>query len=513
MNPSATIPTAPLEYPAMDYAFLRSEGIRLLERLGGQVWTDFNAHDPGITILEQLCYAITDLGYRINYDIKDLLAGQENPYRSIFSPAKVLTTNPVTLTDLRKMLIDVDGVKNAWIEPVEKSSSGIVYDPAETALYLEGSAPQPPHRQKVPLSGLYRVLIEADQDSAKIRPEITRRLLSCRSLAEDFTSPFFLDRQDIFVNAKIEIGPVEDPNQLLAEIYDTLANAISPRIRFYSLSEMLDQGKSIEEIFDGPALVHGFLDNADLEQFQRKVGLRTSDLLQKIMDIAGVTSVSNISLSDGSQTEDWYLKLSNPNSFPFLEFEKLLFPTASDKPTIRLTRGGIDLELNRDRIKNIFYDLQKTASGAPLPESEKDIQLAPGQDRQVGQYHSFQYQFPALYGIGASGLPASASPERKAQSKQLKAYLMFFDQLLANYFAQLGNAKTLFSFDTGLAHTYYSQMIVDDDLRLDAIRVNDPATHNANLQAMTEEDSAIKQRWAQKPLSQPFAGAFCRTVY
>ena len=59
-----TLTTAPLEHPAMDYAFLRQEGIRHLERLAGPLWTDFNAHDPGITILEQLCYALTDLAYR-----------------------------------------------------------------------------------------------------------------------------------------------------------------------------------------------------------------------------------------------------------------------------------------------------------------------------------------------------------------------------------------------------------------------------------------------------------------
>ena len=489
MNPSVTIPTAPLEHPAMDYAFLRSEGIRLLERLGGQVWTDFNAHDPGITILEQLCYAITDLGYRVNYDIKDLLAGEENPYRSIFSPAKVLTTNPVTLTDLRKMLIDVDGVKNAWIEPVEKSSSGLVYDPAELALYLQGSAQQPPHRQPVPLSGLYRILIETDESlglhPADIQPEVIRRLLACRSLSEDFTAPVFLDGEGVVVNAKIEIGPVENPEQLLAQIYVTLANAISPRIRFYRLSEMLDQGKSIDEIFDGPALEHGFLKDSDLDQFQRKIGLRASDLLQTMMDIPGVTAVNNISLATERKTEDWYLTLDTEKT-PFLDIDKSLFTTNS----IRLTRGGIDLQLQPARVKENIQILQKAASNPSLPESERDVTLAPGKDRQASEYHSFQYQFPALYGIGASGLPESVPPERKAQSKQLKAYLMFFDQLLANYFAQLGNAKALFSFYTRQPRTYYTQIIADADLDLDEIRVNNTDTHNANLQAMTEDLSA-----------------------
>jgi len=76
-----TLSTKPLEHPAMDYAFLRQEGIRLIQEMAGEVWTDFNAHDPGVTILEQLCYAITDLSYRINYDLPDLLASEGiDPY-------------------------------------------------------------------------------------------------------------------------------------------------------------------------------------------------------------------------------------------------------------------------------------------------------------------------------------------------------------------------------------------------------------------------------------------------
>ena len=56
----------------MDYATLRKEGIRLLERMSGGEWTDFNAHDPGITLLEQLCYVLSDFAYRTGHAIPDL---------------------------------------------------------------------------------------------------------------------------------------------------------------------------------------------------------------------------------------------------------------------------------------------------------------------------------------------------------------------------------------------------------------------------------------------------------
>src|ERR1044071_9230533 len=99
----------------MDYASLREAGIRQLENMAGEQWTDFNAHDPGITILEQLCYALTDLSYRTGFEIPDLLAdGGADPYQSLHAPADILTCAPVTLDDLRRLVLDVEGVKNAW---------------------------------------------------------------------------------------------------------------------------------------------------------------------------------------------------------------------------------------------------------------------------------------------------------------------------------------------------------------------------------------------------------------
>jgi len=64
----------------------------------------------------------------------------------------------------------------------------------------------------------------------------------------------------------------------------------------------------------------------------------------------------------------------------------------------------------------------------------------------LANYYSIQNEFPLVYGIGEGGLPATASLQRQAQALQLKGYLLFFDQLLANYLTQLSNIPSLFSF-------------------------------------------------------------------
>src|SRR4051794_37842878 len=113
----------PAREPAEDFYRLRREGIGFIEQAGKAHWTDYNTHDPGITTLEALCYAITDLAYRIGWDIKDILspaapspdALQPYPHQAFFTARNILTVNPTTPDDFRRLLIDLDNVRNAWL--------------------------------------------------------------------------------------------------------------------------------------------------------------------------------------------------------------------------------------------------------------------------------------------------------------------------------------------------------------------------------------------------------------
>src|SRR3954463_16088081 len=85
---------------SQDYEFLRSEGLKHIENLSSDLWTDYNAHDPGITILEALCYAITELGYRAGFDMKDFLCAADGTLvdgQTLFTAKEILTINPLTI--------------------------------------------------------------------------------------------------------------------------------------------------------------------------------------------------------------------------------------------------------------------------------------------------------------------------------------------------------------------------------------------------------------------------------
>ena len=59
-----------LKHPSLsnseDYKFLRAKGMEYIEALGSNLWTDYNIHDPGITLMELLAEEYRDKGISFN---------------------------------------------------------------------------------------------------------------------------------------------------------------------------------------------------------------------------------------------------------------------------------------------------------------------------------------------------------------------------------------------------------------------------------------------------------------
>src|SRR5262249_52878674 len=95
---------------SFDLDALKEEGLRKIQELAGSEWTDFNFHDPGVTILEVLCYALTDLAYRADFDIADILSvpGKKKIADPLFAPEEILTTAPLSNLDFRRLILDME---------------------------------------------------------------------------------------------------------------------------------------------------------------------------------------------------------------------------------------------------------------------------------------------------------------------------------------------------------------------------------------------------------------------
>ena len=106
----------------LDFASLKREAINYVQEHMGSEWTNFNPSDPGVTILEQVCYALTELGYCTDFETADILtdkAGNLELKDQFYLPNQILTTSPVTTGDYTKYIIDgIKGVENARSSPV-----------------------------------------------------------------------------------------------------------------------------------------------------------------------------------------------------------------------------------------------------------------------------------------------------------------------------------------------------------------------------------------------------------
>ena len=47
---------------------LQQKALDEFGRLSGEVWTDFNPHDPGITLSDAVNYALTEVDYKLSFE-------------------------------------------------------------------------------------------------------------------------------------------------------------------------------------------------------------------------------------------------------------------------------------------------------------------------------------------------------------------------------------------------------------------------------------------------------------
>ncbi|HEY2725553.1 MAG TPA: hypothetical protein VGI61_00140, partial [Parafilimonas sp.] len=117
-------------------------------------------------------------------------------------------------------------------------------------------------------------------------------------------------------------------------------------------------------------------------------------------------------------------------------------------------------EYDESIVTSIFKTLKEQQTlESKTPAITSVLSVPTGNFLDVENYYSLQNDFPQTYGISYTGLPNTATEERKAQAKQLKAFLLFFEQLLANYLSQLAHIKQLFSIDADVNDTYFWQQL------------------------------------------------------
>ncbi len=433
-----------------DYASLRAEAVKLTHAMSRKIWTDYNYSDPGVTILEQLCYALTELPYRAAFPVTELLSPSDAAHiplrrHGMMPAAAILPCNPVTANDLRRVVIDrVPGVANVWFTPAKGSG-------------LRG------------LSGLYDIAIlagDGDDRDGRIDPcaandRLIQRVQRCyrrhRALCEDVRNTVVLTPVDTVVHARAQLADGADPSETLAAALFALGLYLAPEPKRRSLDDQIAAEAATSQQFAGPLMLRGFIAEAELRPLPRK--LPVEQLVQVLAETPGIVSVDTLSVELSG--EQRHLAQGDVMRAPPHGVFALQPQGRSGDFTVHLYRDHArchpDPARVRRKLDQLWTDHRRTY---PLRRDYAARFGPPASDyRDLAEYTSVQSQFPNVYGINDAGLGADATVMRAAQAKQLKGYLMPFDQLLADGFSQVAFLRSLFSIETGDDATYAWQSL------------------------------------------------------
>ena len=241
----------------LSYGQLRDFGLEYIRKIGSGRWTDFNVHDPGVTAIEALALAVTDLSYRSSFKMADLLTrkGAKGPAMegTMFPACDILSQEPTTIEDYRKLILEnVPGVRNVWFETAERTV--IVKEKRRETV------------KTIKARGYYNVFVELESEECllddsfimdvvggldsetqaeewrysykeRYKEHIRDLLLKHRNIGEMVKDIHILSTVEVGINVEVEIESDIEVRTVLQKIYDLLYDYICPTIQFHTIED------------------------------------------------------------------------------------------------------------------------------------------------------------------------------------------------------------------------------------------------------------------------------------
>ncbi|MEN2399214.1 hypothetical protein GKZ90_0005465 [Flavobacterium sp. MC2016-06] len=402
--------------PHQDFSFLKAETIDYIQKHIGSEWTNFNPSDPGMTILDQFCFALTELGYCTDFSIPDILTdynGNIEIKDQFYLPYEILTTAPYTIDDYKKYI--VDGVENVYNVVILSYNNNVF-----------------------PFNKVYQVYLyvnPAITDTAGICKAAFYVLNKSRNLGEIFNEPIALSPVNCWIGGKLEIQKDADQYTILLNVQTKIQTYIFSILEQAGYDTLKLAGYTAAEIYDGPYLENGWILTDSL--VDKKDNIRSIDLVPIIESVSGVVSITGLQL---------YQKEKTVNVLQALIEQILSVDVLASYQNKKLVLSANGKDLPFDSFAPLQTTIDNFEETTALINNKEASKIPKSSFRDINTYYSIQNTFPQQYGIGDDTIEDYSQPIQVAQSRQLKGYLILFDQILANQFSQLANVSKLFSF-------------------------------------------------------------------
>ncbi|MDO6589512.1 MULTISPECIES: hypothetical protein [Rhodobacterales] len=391
---------------------LRARAIAAAHDASGKIWTDFNLHDPGVTLLEQSVFALSEIAYQGDHDVRDLLTDRDSEIdltqRGIFPADVVLSGRPVTNTDLASCLSELPSLERVFVTP--GPAAGLV-----DLVIIPRSSVDPQQETLRTASGWQDVLIA--QTRARFDEN---RMLATAINRIDIATP-----KPVIVMGEIAIGSFAQPDRIVAEIFHQL------RLLLKGLSAQRAHGsKSLgatrSDVFDDAAELWPDLP-ADAHE-----SAWFDAVLSQFRDIAGVAHIGAFDILD----PETHTSISQLPLDPRIYFDPIL-PQINHLVPLRVTRDGGAVVLNPNTIQE---ELGRITAARIAGQSNRKAQS----DWDVG--HAGKHR-QLIHRSTNDSLP---NPYRVAATTQnpnggLTSYRQMMDRHLAEMRAPLGNIPAIYT--------------------------------------------------------------------
>lgn len=388
----------------LSFDSLRATGFELSQTLSGDSWTDYNVHDPGVTILEHLCFAISDLAYRMDFPIADYLT-EESTIQSLdelnlFNKDIITECSPISKNDLIKLILNqIPSLEDIVIDYSSLQTIGVETQQYPTLLL----SVRPDSNNTVSPQLQHQVLNEVKKAYAKNR-----------LLGEDIKQVVICQNRFYQLVADVEINNSYKAEAIMAAIYFNCAGDLTPN------DTDDNQWQDAKENNDVPL----------------------SYLHTIINSLKNVVNITSLYVIDPDGNRQSALHQSNKT-----ENARIFIPESAVEVQVNLFRKGRKIDVDFDGMQLCYKELlskQLTLNASQhKPSAVQSIQI--NNPEKFSQYVSIQNLFPKNFGIGHLSLPTDKYPRRRAKALQLKGYITLFEYVLLDKLDCINGIKNLFA--------------------------------------------------------------------
>lgn len=437
------------------YTELQRRTLAELQRLSGEVWTDYNPSDPGVTVADVANYALTETGYRLEFPLEDYLAGKDGSWvqemYGLFPARSVYPSAPVTAEDYRRaILTHFPMVENATVVPRRETGQ---YD------------------VRLRISPYF-------SHDGSVEASVLRFLNRHRNLCEQFGRVETESLEELSFHADFEIETGCDATEILVEMYDRTVRYLAGDVEIVrpASDDVLPMRK--DEWYEGP-----------VKDVRAEIPVQQNtehELYTRLTRIPGIVSFKTCYFKD----KDGRIVTDFTGGYT-LDLSKDL---KHMKVRIGRERVYADGDAFEERLKAKFFMRGTFRTRRLMQERERRNTAGNGRNSHAGMEKATLYRseyrdiydhapladdLPSCYATSDKDLLRDTPAEEKAAARNFGNYLRLFDLLLQRGLNELDGLKGLLALN--MDGKELSRMETLPDGVLDMSKANDRYRNTVTL--------------------------------